>query len=385
MLSGRNGKQARAGRIGHAATISQPPQARYIRPSEARLIRAAGSQNRLCRVRAFGRADMHPAPVQHRAIKPAGRGGAVINMIEGKRAIGCGLKAAGDRTCTPPKTKGACSPCRRVNRPSACWSKSPCPSYPVQAESGASISRASMRAASKPARNAARISAFSCRISPLQTRKGSAPKRQGFFDPATGFQQLGPLVGIDDFSAVALCQMIANPLGFMMQIDNNAGHTGVFQPVEQAVKQCPPGNSVRGFGGSSARARMRVLVRLPVPWHGLSGPTSGGLLRIIHPGGPIGCMGFQPNAYRDVSPHAPNWFAHNQDTRQMRPILRLVIAQGQTDKYAGNFQIALRPNMATFAKSPRSTRLGVKAPPHIMVQTSVEHGPRYVNARILQQ
>ena len=75
-----------------------------------------------------------------------------------------------------------------------------------------------------------------------------------------------------------------------------------------------------------------------------------------------------------------------QDTRQMRPILRLVIAQGQTDKYAGNFQIALQAQYGErFAKSPRSTRLGVKAPPHIMVQTSVEHGPRHVNARILQQ
>ena len=126
-------------------------------------------------------------------------------------------------------------------------------------------------------------------------------KRQGFFDPAAGFQQLGPLVGIDDFSAVALCQMIANPLGFMMQIDNNAGHTGVFQPVEQAVKQCPPGNFREGFGGSSARARMRVPSPAASTMARVIGPTSGGLLRSHSSGGPIGCMGFQPIAHRGAA------------------------------------------------------------------------------------
>ena len=52
--------------------------------------------------------------------------------------------------------------------------------------------------------------------------------------------------------------MIANPLGLMMQIDNYAGQTGVFQPVEQAVKQCPPGNFREGFWrvfGARAHAR----------------------------------------------------------------------------------------------------------------------------------
>ena len=56
-----------------------------------------------------------------------------------------------------------------------------------------------------------------------------------------------------------------------------------------------------------------------------------------------------------------------QDTRQMRPILRLVIAQGQTDKYAGNFQIALQTqNGERFAKPARGSRIRTKTSLYII-------------------
>ena len=117
----------------------------------------------------------HPSPVQYLAIKPAGRSGAVINMIEKTRQWVWPRKRQVTEPAPRRKQKAlAHPPARQPAIP--CWSKSPCPSYPVQAESGTSISRASMRAHQSPRVTQPGYPHFPPENIPIADRKGSGPK-----------------------------------------------------------------------------------------------------------------------------------------------------------------------------------------------------------------